>query len=66
MFLTPEKSNTSLNMALVKSTFLEKLGRFDRAQFIKSADFVNVEFNKETSFKHAAFNENVVFLCSMI
>jgi hypothetical protein len=26
MFLTPEKSNTSLNMALVKSTFLEKLG----------------------------------------
>jgi hypothetical protein len=26
MFLTPEKFNTLLNIALVKSTFLEKLG----------------------------------------
>jgi hypothetical protein len=48
MFLTPEKFNTLLNIALVKSTFLEKLGgvlEFHTQEY--QTHFKNLEWTKE-------------------
>jgi hypothetical protein len=66
MLSTPEKFNTWLNMALVKSTFLEKLGGvvvvlFPEEPVIKYASFAAAKFNDEVSFNHARFNKNVAF-----